>query len=443
MEELNLLSNEIRFDVFEKIVEFCLERELSIAPHLNEAILAESKNHFGKMDVDVAQRLMSWNTVSALQFLMTNYSDRFPPEYMTTKIFIEYVARWWDIMKSRTVTFCFHSEHTNPRSEHFKIWRENYEFLNKFMDFWGSCKIHDEQKSFWKWHKAVFVGTKSILWLADTIVKRDGYRFFLPGRVLNDSIENFFSNIRLFNKAPTCLMFEKFAKALSITQFLKYSPHGSYGEDDSENFFVDLEDFFVNDIKKDIQEEEEDVQELSEEYELEKEDYDPNDFAEDCALSNLAGFVLNKTIGKFGRSKCSKCEDTFITIGECDEQECNQLIRIKSYKDGKLAFPSSLANRLFKSAELTFRSRRMGLLNHNQNVGETILVNVLEDLDPTLKLFDVPRCHLQIIFRRFIRIRCHFWAKRSNEALVNNQKDEIDEIANSSASIKQVQLTHE
>ena len=441
VQELGLSTNEINFDIFEKIVDFCLERELTIAPHLNEKILKMSKGHFKKMDVGIAQKLLSWDTASSLQYLMTHYSDRFPHYYYTTKIFIEHIARWWDIVKSRTVSFCFHSDHTQVHTEHHRIWNENYEFLDKFIDFIASVKRFPDEKAFIDWHKAAIMGTRSILWLADNLVDKYGYKFFLPGRVLNDSIENFFSQIRGFNKNPSALMFKRFAKALAVTQYLKYSPKGNYGEDDSEHFFIDLDDFYNNEIVKDHEEEEYDVNEIESEGEfvLEKEDYDTNDFAEDCALANLSGYVLNKTVGH-GRSKCKTCAQAFLVSEDSDDQEVNALIKAKSIKKGKLGFPSVIANKMFKSAELLFRMKRTGLLKKNKNVGQVILDYVLEDLASNFE--DIPKCHLKIIFGRFIRIRCHFWAKRSNQELRTAEEEEIEEHANSSASLKQVQVTH-
>ena len=86
VEDHGLSTNEVNFDVFEKIVTFCLQRELSIAAHINENTLKQSRGAFKKMDVGIAKRLFSWDTVSSLQFLMTNYSEIFPHYYMTIAI---------------------------------------------------------------------------------------------------------------------------------------------------------------------------------------------------------------------------------------------------------------------------------------------------------------------------------------------------------------------
>ena len=441
--ELNELeTNEINFDVFSKIVAFCMERELSVASHLDEDLLKKSKGHFKKMDVGIAQKLFSPDTVSSLEYLMEHYPDRFPSYYKTTKLFIAKVARWWEIMKSRTVSFCFHSDSSKTQSEHHKIWKKNYQELKKFIIFIGSIKTHDRHKKLNDFQKASILGTTSVLWLADKLVKTDGFKFFLPGRVLNDTIENFFSQIRQFNKNPSALMFHRFAKALAVTQYLKYSPSGSYGEDDAENFFLDLDDFYHNEVQKDFNEELEDVESLETDEDvivIEKEDYDPNDFAEDCALAHIAGYVLKKTVGSV-KSKCDTCVKVLLVPEKEDKQEVNALIKAKSFKEEKLGFPSILANKMFKSAELVFRQKRIELLKENKNIGPTILEDVLRDFETEFS--DIPVCHLRLIFGRFIRIRCHFWAKRSNRVLIASQEGEIEAHANSSASLKQVQVTH-
>lgn len=436
VQENGLSTNEVNFDVFEKIVRFDEERELCIAPHLSAKVLKMSAGKFKKMDVGIAMKLLSWDTARAIKWLVQNYPEEFPHYYMTTMVFIEYIAQWWDIMKSRSVKMCFHSKRP-------QIWRQNQEFLEKFIDFWGSMKVHPSQKQgYWKQQKSALISTLSILQLADTLVKKDGYEFFLPGRCLNDAIENFFSVVRLMNKNPTALMFERQAKAICITQFLKHNPRGCYEEDDSEILLVDFEDFKEHLIDPEFAEENQDIESLGDEVyeEIEKEDFDPNDKAETAALANIAGYMLKHTIK--GTSRCKKCTDYFTADPETDEQERNSLIKIRSFTPGSLVLPSIFANEMFYSAELTFRSKRLGLLKQNKNIANQLLTFVLEDLKNEFSAMEPPTCHLKIIFGRFIRSRLHFWARKCNQILLPKQEAEIAKKAEASASGFQCQTTH-
>ena len=195
------------------------------------------------------------------------------------------------------------------------MWKENYKLLQDFMNFWGSCKVHDSQtRGYWDQQKGALLSTSSVMALADKIVKEEKYQFFLPGRVLGDSIENFFSCVRRMEKNPSALLFKRTAKAICVTQYLRYSPNGSYEEDDSEEFLVDFEDFRSKEVDAVYEAEEDDLNGIDEgDIDiLEKEDFDLEDFAELNALANITAAILAKTI-RDGSSKCETCIDFFTT----------------------------------------------------------------------------------------------------------------------------------
>ena len=436
VEEHGLSTNEINYDVFEKMVTFDQERELQVVPHLSAKILKLQTGRFKKMDVGICMKLLSWKTASALRWLIKNYPEEFPHYYTTTAVFIEYIAQWWEIMKSRSVAHCFHSQ--NPL-----MWEKNMTFLKKFLDFWGTIKVHSTQtRAYWPIQKSALLSTTSIMKMAEKMVHEDGYVFFLPGRCLNDAIENFFSCVRQFNKNPSALMFQRFARAICVSQFLKYSPSSSYEEDDSERFLVELEDYQSKTKSQEDHEEEEDLDIIEDEEmleKLEKEDYDPEDYAETCSLANLGASMLKKTI-KSKRGKCEKCTKAFTVHGDEDTQPENTFIKQASYTETSLTFPSRVANKMFLSAELVFRSQRVRHLERNKNLGKLLLDKVLTDFRHEFP--DVPKCHLKIIFGRFLRTRCHQWARKSNERFVAAQKEELDGQADSSKSTYQIKVTN-
>ena len=435
VEQYGLSTDEINFEVLERMVIFGQERELSVFSHLSEKTLRLSVNHFKKMDVGLAMKVLSYKTSDAIRFLISNYPEEFPHYYMTTAVFIENVAEWFDIMKSRSITKCFHSE--NP-----KKFQQHYKFLEHFMEFWGSCKIHDKQRSYWDQQKSVLMCTYTVMGLSIRLVKKDGFKFFLPGRVLADAIENYFSCVRQFQKNPTPLLFKKVAKAICLIQFLRYSPNGSYEEDDSEEFLVDFEDFKSKEVDVHYVEEEEDLAMIDDQdiEALEKEDFEPDDHVEICALANIAASILAKTI-HHGRSKCQPCTEAFTTSYEGDEQKCNEFLRFRSKNTNKSTFPSILANAMFLSAESLFRSRRLDLLPENRNISKKLLEMVLADFEKEFSEMNIPDCHLKVIFGRFLKARCNFWARKSNARILKSQGAELNKQKKSSASAYQVHLT--
>ena len=437
VEEYCLSTNEITFECLERMVIFGQQRELTIFSHLSEKTLRLSGHHFKKMDVGLAMKVLSYRTSDAIRYLVTNYCEEFPHYYMTTAVFIEKVAEWFDIMKSRSITKCFHSEATAKFQQH-------YEFLEHFMEFWGSTKIHDRQRSYWDQQKSVLMCTFSVMGLAQKLVKEDGFKFFLPGRVLGDAIENYFSCVRRMQKNPTPLLFKRVAKAICLTQFLRYSPNGSYEEDDSEEFLVDFEDFKSKEVDIHYVEEEEDLAMIDDEdiEALEKDDFQPEDQIEVCALANIAASILAKSI-HHGRSKCKTCTEAFTTPFEGDNQKCNEFLRFRSKNTDKSTFPSILANAMFLSAESLFRCRRLDLLYENRNISKKLLEMVLADFKKEFSLMTIPNCHLRVIFGRFLKARCNFWARKSNERILKSQGAEINKQKKSSASSYQVHLTRQ
>ena len=424
VEEYGLETNSVYWHVIEKVVEFQDRRELKIAPHLTAACI--HLNNFTKMDVKLAMYVFSWETATAITTLCQTYPDEFPSYFLTTAFFIEMVARWWDIMHSRSRTMCFFSKGNDD------AWKKNQTSLEKFVDFYTSMIIAGKQKwSYWPSQKSVMMSTKSILWLAEWFVKVLGFIFFLPGRCLNDCIENFFSVVRLMNKAPTALMFKRFAKAICVSQFLRYSPNGNYEEDDSIEFLSNLEDF--KDIEKDLADEEEDNI-ISE---FDKSQFDPEDFAEDATLAYFGGSLLRGLV----KDKCERCEKMFIVHepSSVESQEVNLLIKLREKKTDCLVTPTEVANLMFKTAELTFRAARIELLESNKNLEKKLVKIVLDELKKDIPSLET--CHLEAIMAKFMRTRLKYWARFSNRLLKIAQQDDIASAANGSASMKQVQVT--
>ena len=420
-----LETNDVFWEAIVKLVEFDEQRELKIAPHLSRACIHIT--NFTKMSVSLAMKVLSLATAAALKLACLEYPDQFPSYYLTTVFFIEQVAHWWEIAHSRTSSKCFFSKDDD------KEWNKSTRALEQFMDLYSNMIISDHQvEGYWPSQRAVLLTSFSILWIANKLVKEGGYHFFLPGRCLNDCIENFFSLVRGINKAPTALLFKRFAKAIAVSQFIKYTPRGNYEQDDSLEYLTSLEDF--RDSQQCVDEEYNEDEEMMAQFE--KDDFDPEDFAEDNALAYFGGSILKQIV----KGNCQECEEELFAPDE-DQQECNNLIRLKEYSEGSLVSPSTRANQMFKIAELTFRAIRTDLLKVNKNLNTIMVKKVIEAIKEEIPSTFLPSCHLNKIVTKFIRARLNFWAKFSNALLRLRHKKEIEEAANGSASMKQVQVT--
>ena len=111
----------------------------------------------------------------------------------------------------------------------------------------------------------------------------------------------------------------------------------------------------------------------------------------------------------------------------------NSLIDHTEYKEGALTKPTETANEVFRIAETLFRYHRHRLIGQ-QKMGERMTKIILENL-PT-KFGNIPSCHLKVIFKRFVKIRFHFWTNFENSVAQQDEKYLIIGESNSSRSMK-------
>lgn len=150
---------------------------------------------------------------------------------------------------------------------------------------------------------------------------------------------------------------------------------------------------------------------------------------EEHALARLSGYVLFKTIKKNG---CKSCTEYYTASHEI-EQSVNSLIDHTDYKPGALTRPSIIGNTVFQQAELIFRLNRKKLCS-KPRMGERMTELILTNLQANFG--DLPKCHLKLIFKRFVKIRFHFWINFQNTIDQREQKYRIVGESNSSRSMK-------
>ena len=111
----------------------------------------------------------------------------------------------------------------------------------------------------------------------------------------------------------------------------------------------------------------------------------------------------------------------------------NSLIDHTDYKTGALVRPSADANEVFKMAETMFRINRHKVCKQPR-MGERMTNLILENLPHHFG--NLPKCHLKLIFKRFVKIRFHFWTNFENSVAQREQRFRIIGESNSSLSMK-------
>ena len=131
------------------------------------------------------------------------------------------------------------------------------------------------------------------------------------------------------------------------------------------------------------------------------------DFSDENALTYLIGYLFKKTI--HSKSKCDTCKGVFVQ-DKCDASFNQRLIQLRCYTPDALVIPTELAYRVFSLVESTFIYNLPSIQQRKKNFIEQLLeklVVTVENMFP-----EIPRCHLSLMFRRFIKIRMHFYTRQ-------------------------------
>ena len=87
----------------------------------------------------------------------------------------------------------------------------------------------------WKpWQTGVIVTSRSIIDLAEYLLKEEGFKFLMTRRLTQDCAENLFSVIRRPNPRPDAKQFRSRLRLTTLTQFMETPSNGNYDIDDSD-----------------------------------------------------------------------------------------------------------------------------------------------------------------------------------------------------------------
>ena len=147
-------------------------------------------------------------------------------------------------------------------------------------------------------------------------------------------------------------------------------------------------------------------------------EHDLNDFAEEQGLVYHIGYVLKKTI--CSKSHCQHCID-LLTINDDDRDLRHTLIIEKAYTEGALTLPSKLACDVFEKANASFMTNREKFAKAPRSL-DKFIDWLKDDLEENFPGF--PQCHLELILRRFFKVRMYFWARFLDARLQKSIKDQ-------------------
>ena len=213
---------------------------------------------------------------------------------------------------------------------------------------------------------------------------------------------------------------------MGTTQYLAKIKGGSYDSEDSA-FLIDFDSF-----RKVLENEQNEEEELM--GDLLAANVSLENLSEKNSLAYFAGFILKRTVLKT-KKVCEDCSNAFISKEESNE-EYENLISFKEFKDGALIRPTKDAFEMFYDAEVLFRSEESINCDKNGLLGNNISTKVVKYL--TEKFTKMPDCHLEKIFSRFIRARLCFEGKEKNRNLLSTTevKREAEAEANASRTTK-------
>ena len=406
----NLSSPQINFLHIQHLYEFERDKEFRYAPKLSPACF-EFKTNFARMDVPTAIAVFSQEVAVGLRMMVREHG--YSQDYLTTALFCEYFGKWVNIITSRSSSFCLSY---NDRTKY----AEMMTFLTDFMLLIDSLEFPTKGRK--PWQAGIICTTTTVMELSKELLDSDSYEFFLPGRLSSAACETFFSCIRSYNRAPSCLETERIIKVLSFIQMNKSTKNSCYlNDEDGPNWIATFKELKA--IADAAAEKDENAVIFAEPC---PNDFLTRDFSEEQVYVHVLGCVLKRTICT--QSFCQLCKSILTTDTPGPE---HKLIELKQWRDGVLVLPSKDAIEWFSMAEAYFQSNRDKLLTSGPRTLDELAKTTYDSLVET----PIPACHLRLLVDRFYKFRMNFWSKHLHAQIVVKKMAKIKAQQHSSRSM--------
>ena len=436
-----LETNEIELEAVQAVIDFQSKFEMKLHPKLTQKVLDEAQSTHGKMDVSRAMIIMSKKTSQAIKILVEMFN--YPKRFLATAEFIFEIAHWFEIMSARTRDHSFSYRKMDKYDELIAFLRSNKSFVKTLIFYEGQASLEEVQKG-------TLMTTQTSYWCANELLNDpdDPFDFVMPARLGCDCCENFNSDIRIHCKDPTCVKFLAFTKAINLSHFFGGVMNSSYLVDDTTKEF--LTDFkMIKQMKKDEEEfYNDEATEVIEhftniQFDPDFENCTAQELSEANSVSNYLGCILDRVIRNpnLKKAHCQACLQFYFDQEEQNLQPVNNFIILKQYDHTQkhMNRPSVLANKIFHECELLFRANRDKYVDIGKDMSKKLVGFLHTELHAKFHEI-VPLCHFELILRRFMKGRIHFWCIFLTEEK-RELNDEIrEELSFSSRSARQMQI---
>ena len=433
VKEFKLPGSKAKWEHIQKVFDYDQEYQLGIARHLKREYLYDLTSYM-KMKVPPARHVLSRATGTAIRWYHKHYPHIFDEEYLVTAHFCALVGEWNDTINNRQKSMAMYANND-------KVTNHRKGVIRNFMNVYVRMKLHQTQKKKLKdSQKSVILASFSMFWLADKLLIELKFHFFLTAKGNTDVVEHHHSDARSFHTSPTPLDYKRDAKIMSVTHYSGHVKHSNYDIDESGFYLADIES--IKEIVTDQEKENNLVIDLAK-----AKFFTPPDFNELAALANFGGWVLRVTIvcpprmkkikPSLRSPKCHVCLKAFVVDCIDDDQEVNDFIDMKEYREGTNVRATVLANEMFLHAETIFRSV-WAQFSKQDDLTEQLTAAVISAC--TEKFEDIPICHLKNILGKFIHVRLYFYADFIDRKLQKLNKRDIMSSLNASKSSKAANL---
>ena len=430
VKEFKLPGSKVKWEHIQKVFEYDQEYQLGIARHLKREYLYDLTSYM-KMKVPPARHVLSRATSTAIRWYHKHYPHIFGEEYLVTAHFCALVGEWNDTINNRQKSMAIYANNANHRKG----------VIRNFMNVYVRMKLHSRQKRKLKdSQKSVILASFSMFWLADKLLIELKFHFFLTAKGNTDVVEHHHSDARSFHTSPTPLDYKRDCKIMSVTHYTGHVKHSNYDIDESGFYLADIES--IKEIVTEQDKENNLVVDLAK-----VEFFTPPDFNELAALANFGGWVFRVTIvcppkmkkikPSLRSPKCPVCLKAFVIDCIDDDQEVNDFIDMKEYREGTNVRCTVLANEMFLHAEKIFRSA-WAQFSKQKDLTEQLTAAVISGC--TEKFEDIPICHLKNILGKFVHVRLYFYADYIDRKLQKVHKRAIRSSLNASKSSKAANL---
>lgn len=331
-------------------------------------------------------------------------------DILSTAWFINLVNKWFFLMTARSESGGGWSLKCLDAYIHAQDFLHEFIYIFTFMKVGGKEALKPIQQG-------AIISTTSMMEIHEQYLYVKKFSFFLPGRINQDTLENFFGVVRSKMSKPSAFDFKNILKSISVSLYMKKtgSHTGSYDEDD--RFYMKG---FLESIKNSPKENMETTKlPPCPAWVFTQANNSKMLRYETMALYNISGYIVNK-INKNRFKSCKECISSLGSyIPSRTEYSRYQLLKAKTLRSSnsqKLFYVSEKSFQFFRKMENVFRFYSEKDLLFNGNVKDGLFKQMSKISEEFLD------CHKikNRIINNFIVFRLRINSKRRLRTGINN-----------------------